>query len=70
MEPTLQSVLDMMQQMKGEMILHINAKIDSLGPTLEKIQDSLHTFGDQVEEVQQRVSANEDNIGYPKCSKE
>lgn len=62
MEPTLQSVLDMMQQMKGEMILQINAKIDSLAPTLEKIQNSLHTLGDQVEEVQQRVSTNEDNI--------
>ncbi len=57
-EPTLQSISDMTQQMKGEMI----AKVDSLGPTLRKIENSLHILGDQVNEVQQRVSANEDNI--------
>ena len=60
-EPTLQTVCDMMRQMKGEMMLHIDAKVDSLGPTLKKIESSLHILGDQVNEVQQRVSANEDN---------
>lgn len=61
-EPTLQTVLDMMREMKGEMMLHIDAKVDSLEPTLKKIDSSLHILGDQVNEVQQRVSANEDNI--------
>ena len=52
----------MMQQMKLDMISHIDAKIDSLGSSLKKIDDSLHMLGDQVNEIQQRVSSNEDDI--------
>lgn len=44
------------------MISHIDSKIDSLRPSLEKMDDSLHMLGDQVNEIQLRVSANEDNI--------
>ena len=53
-----------MQQMKLDMISHIDAKIDSLGSSLKKIDDSLslHMLGDQVNEIQQRVSSNEDDI--------
>jgi len=59
---TLQSILDMMHQMKLDMMSHMDAKIDSIGANLMKIDGSLQMFGEQVIELEQRVSSNEDNI--------
>lgn len=61
---TLQSIFDMMQQMKLDMISHFDSKMDSLGPSLKKLDDSLHMLGDQVNKMQQKVNANEDNIAF------
>lgn len=58
----LQSILDMIQQMKLEMITHLDGKIDSLGAKLTKIDGSLQMLGEQVTEMEQRVSSNEDDI--------
>lgn len=59
---TLQSVLDKMQQMMLNMTTHIDIKIDPLGASLAKIENSLHMLGEQVNELEQRVSSNEDDI--------
>lgn len=57
----------MMLQMKRDMISHMDAKIDSLGANLTKIDGSLQMFGEQVIELEQRVSSNEDDITGQTC---
>lgn len=44
------------------MLAHFDSKVDPIQSSLIKIQTSLATLGDQVELLEQRVGANEDNV--------
>uniref|UniRef100_A0AAQ6A293 L1 transposable element RRM domain-containing protein n=1 Tax=Amphiprion ocellaris TaxID=80972 RepID=A0AAQ6A293_AMPOC len=59
---TLQSVLNAIQQVKTDMLSHLDAKIDPIQSSLTAIQISLSTLSDRVELLEQRVSTNEDNV--------
>lgn len=48
--------------MKIEMITHMDSKLTSITTSLNKIEGSLSTLGDQVAELEQRVGSNEDDV--------
>lgn len=51
-----------MQEIKLEMMSHMDSKLDNIKTSLNKIENSLTTLGDHVNELEQRVSSNEDEI--------
>lgn len=63
-EVSLQSIWDAIQQVKGQVTAQVNAHLDMeigiVQAGLMDIQQSLTTITGQVTELQQRVSANED----------
>ncbi len=61
-EVNLHSIWQAIQQIKVDMTAHFDSKIETIQAGLINIQGSLSSMWDQITEVQQRVSANEDNI--------
>lgn len=61
-EINLHSISQAILLMKVEMTAHFDNKIETVQTSLNNIQGSLSSLCDQITEVQQRVSANEDNI--------
>uniref|UniRef100_A0A3B4X586 L1 transposable element RRM domain-containing protein n=1 Tax=Seriola lalandi dorsalis TaxID=1841481 RepID=A0A3B4X586_SERLL len=55
-------LLDAIQETKEELTKHIDKKTADIQITLTKIESSLSTLSDQVEEIETRVGANEDDI--------
>lgn len=58
---SLQTLWDAIQQIKTDM-LTFDVKTDSIHCCLNSIQNSLGTMGDQVDLLEQRIGANEDNV--------
>ncbi|KAI9541797.1 hypothetical protein NQZ68_027167 [Dissostichus eleginoides] len=59
---SLQTLWDAIQQIKTDMLTHIDSKMDPIQSSLSRIQNSLSSLGDQVNLLEQRVGANEDNV--------
>lgn len=59
---SLQTIWEGMQEIKLEMMSHMDSKLDNIKTSLNKIENSLATLGDHVGELEQRVSSNEDEI--------
>ncbi|KAJ8269440.1 hypothetical protein COCON_G00120470 [Conger conger] len=59
---SLQTILEGIHQMKIEMISHMDLKHDTIKASLNKIEGSLATLGEHVDELEQRVGSNEDNL--------
>lgn len=58
---SLQTLWDAIQQIKTDM-LTFDVKTESIHCCLNSIQNSLGTMGDQVDLLEQRIGANEDNV--------
>lgn len=61
-ETSFSKLLDAIQETKDDLTKHVDKKTANIPTTLMKIESSLSTLAEQVEEVQTRVSTNEDNI--------
>ncbi|XP_077077918.1 E3 ubiquitin-protein ligase TRIM47-like [Siphateles boraxobius] len=59
---SLQTLWNAIQQSKSDMLTHFDVKMDVIHSRLTSIQNSLSTLGDQVNLLEQRVGANEDNV--------
>lgn len=59
---SLQTIWEGMQNIKLEMIAHMDSKLDNINTSLNKIENSMNTLGDHVNDLEQRVSTNEDEI--------
>ncbi len=59
---SLQTLWDGIQQIKTEMLTHLDSKVDPIQSKLSSIQTSLDILGDHVVSLEQRISANEDNL--------
>ncbi|KAJ4942913.1 hypothetical protein JOQ06_005425, partial [Pogonophryne albipinna] len=62
---SLQTLWDAIQQIKTDMLTHIDSKMDPIQSSLSRIHNSLSSLGDQVKHfffLEQRVRANEDNV--------
>lgn len=59
---SLQTLWDGIQQIKTEMLAHLDAKVDPIQTKLCNIQVSLDTLGEHVSSLEHRVGANEDDI--------
>ncbi|KAK1885671.1 LINE-1 retrotransposable element ORF1 protein [Dissostichus eleginoides] len=59
---SLQTLWDAIQQIKTDMLTHIDSKMDPIQSSLSRIHNSLSSLGDQVNLLEQRVRANEDNV--------
>lgn len=59
---SLQSLWDAIQQIKSDMLMHFDAKVDPIQSSLNSIQNSFTTLGEQVNLLEQHVEANEDNV--------
>lgn len=58
----MQVVLDCLNQLKMEMLSHMDAKVDPIHSQLNNIQRSLDTIGEHVGLLEQRVGKTEDDI--------
>lgn len=61
-EISLQTIWEAIHKSKDEMTALINAKTTEINTTLNKVQVSLSSLSDQIAELEQRVSGNEDNV--------
>lgn len=61
-ETSFSKLLLAIQETKDDLTKHIDKKTADIQTTLTKIESSLSTLAEQVEEIQTRVSTNEDNI--------
>lgn len=61
-ETTLSTLLQAIQETKDELTMHIDKKATDIQATLTKIEAFLSTLAEQVEEIESRVGANEDDI--------
>ncbi len=61
-EMTLQTLLTAIQQVRTDMLSHLDTKIDPIQTTLNTIQNLLSTLSNQDDLLEQRVSTNEDNV--------
>lgn len=61
-EVSLQTIWDAIQRNKVEMMAHFDSKIETIQTGLSNIQGSLPSLGEQVTELEHRMSSNEDNI--------
>lgn len=59
---SLQSLWDAIEQIKSDMLMHFDAKVDPIQSSLNSIQNSFTTLGEQVNLLEQHVEANEDNV--------
>uniref|UniRef100_A0A8C2ER77 L1 transposable element RRM domain-containing protein n=1 Tax=Cyprinus carpio TaxID=7962 RepID=A0A8C2ER77_CYPCA len=59
---SLQTLWNAITQSKTDMLAHFDVKMDVIHSRLTSIQNSLSTLGDQVNLLEQRVGANEDNV--------
>ena len=59
---SLQTLWDGIQQIKTEMLAHLDSKVDPIQTKLCSIQVSLGILGEHVASLEQRVGANEDNV--------
>lgn len=59
---SLQTLWDAIQQIKSDMLMHFDAKLDPIQSSLNSIQNSFTTLGEQVNLLEQHVEANEDNV--------
>lgn len=59
---SLQTLWDAIQQIKSDMLMHFDAKVDPIQSSLNSIQNSFTTLGEQVNLLEQHVEANEDNV--------
>lgn len=59
---SLQTFWDAIQQIKSDMLMHFDAKVDPIQSSLNSIQNSFTTLGEQVNLLEQHVEANEDNV--------
>lgn len=59
---SLQTLWDCIQQIKTDMLTHLDAKVDPIQTKLSSIQMSLDTLGEHVSSLEQRIGANEDNL--------
>ena len=57
-----QTIWDAIQQLKSDMLSQFDSKMDYIQVRLNTIHRLLSTLGEQVLELEQRVSSNEDNI--------
>ena len=55
-------ILNALQQLKREMFTYFDPKLDNLQTAADALQSSLKSLGDQVGELEFRVSSNQDNI--------
>ncbi len=60
-EVSLQTIWDTIQQIKVELMAHFDTKIETVQSGLNSIQGSLSSLGEQVSELEHRMSSNEDN---------
>lgn len=61
-ETSFSKLLDAIQETKEDLTKHIDKETADIQTTLTKIESSLSTLAEQVDEIQTRVSANEDDI--------
>lgn len=59
---SLQTIQEGLQQIKTEMISHLDSKLDTINQSLNKIEGSVAILGEHVTELEQRVSSNEDDV--------
>lgn len=58
----LQTIWEGMQQIKTEMISHLDLKLDTINLSLHTSECSVAILGKHVMELEQRVSSNEDDV--------
>ena len=61
-KPTLKSLMKAIRESKEELFGHINEKTGNIQQSLTKIEQLLSTLADQVQEMEIRIEANEDNL--------
>uniref|UniRef100_A0A087X5T4 L1 transposable element RRM domain-containing protein n=1 Tax=Poecilia formosa TaxID=48698 RepID=A0A087X5T4_POEFO len=61
-KPTLKSLMKAIRESKEELTGHINQKTEHIQQSLTKIEQSLSTLAEQVQEMETRIGANEDNL--------
>lgn len=61
-ETSFSKLLEAIQETKDDLTKHIDKKTADTQTTLTQIESSLSTLAEQVEEIQTRVSTNEDDI--------
>jgi len=59
---SLEMVLSAIRESKEELSTQMNIKTTTIRSSLTKVETALSTLADQVEEMEGRISANEDNI--------
>lgn len=59
---TLKSLMKAIRDSNDELTSHINKKTTDIQSSLTKIELSLSTLAEQVDEMQNRIGANEDNL--------
>ena len=59
---SLETVMKAIKESKEDLSKQIDAKTISIQNTLTKIETSLSTLSEQVEEIEGRIAANEDNM--------
>lgn len=59
---SLQTLWDGVQQVKTDLLAHLDSKVDPIQTKLSSIQMSLDTLGEHVCSLEQRIGANEDNV--------
>lgn len=59
---SLQTIWEAIQQVKVDMTVHLDSKIETIHAGLNQINGSLSSLCDQISELQTRVSTNEDTI--------
>lgn len=57
-----QTILNAIRQLKLELLAHLDASMDNIQIRLNSIHGKLSILGDQVEELEPRVSSNQDNL--------
>lgn len=59
---TLKSLIKVICESKEELTGHINQKTHDIQQSLTKIEQSISTLVEQVQETETRIGANEDNL--------
>lgn len=57
-----QTIWEAIQQVKNDMLSHLDSKMDILQTSLNTIQSCIQTIAEQVTELEHRVSASKDNF--------
>lgn len=58
----LKSLSDSIHQIKSDMVIYFDAKLDPIATKINSIENSLSTLNEHVTHLEQRVGATEDNL--------